>query len=677
MGMVLAAVREDRMPGGRNSGAVYNLYKVKYKKHKRRDTTEKALKLHRLNFPTCKLEMPDVIPGYPGENLPSSDSAYESSTDCGTDTTSNRSEKSSSSYSQYHPCYHPYHYKNVTTTSASSYAGSVSEHSLVIKSHSAYQSPVASTVTSSASSSLHLTTVHSGHPNSFDQRIFTYQDGPSGLKIPSPPGQRQGHGNSTMLESKVSPPTTSGSQSSHYHNNISFDEPSHPQTTMSSYKPPEKYPIDVSHCSPDKLYPQHIHQDRETRPPQLHDSQRTHTQHQHFTSMKAEQACATQPHYQSQKGSTAKGDNRERSDTSGHHQFYTDSSLYVKQEIDSHEDFKQSQSCSNYDDADNYITKYHSTSTLAATPKAQTNGLTEVAHDQNCSSLTRRLQAQTSHFSPSSSHTFKLPPTLQHNKGNKGKPSESFKNMAHPVSTSSMPYYASTTSLISDLAKNDSLLTIAEDYQIDKFTGSEETVAQALCQVGDSIVMRFVQWMKQLPFYREIPKELQTKILMSKWHELLLLIMVAYGPVTKHPKKSDRKPTFSELYDGNIQRMQEYLDKSFNKFFTYEQLQGEIGGLMDKVTAIMAYFWDLGITRKELLCLKVILLLNHESVKKDPKLNHISNCYKQALQQYILERFPSEANRLGDLLGQFPDLQAASAQLLSSKMIYIPFLLNA
>lgn len=30
--MVLAAVREDRMPGGRNSGAVYNMYKVKYKK---------------------------------------------------------------------------------------------------------------------------------------------------------------------------------------------------------------------------------------------------------------------------------------------------------------------------------------------------------------------------------------------------------------------------------------------------------------------------------------------------------------------------------------------------------------------------------------------------------------------------------------------------------------------
>ena len=29
-GMVLAAVREDRMPGGRNSGAVYNMYKVRH-----------------------------------------------------------------------------------------------------------------------------------------------------------------------------------------------------------------------------------------------------------------------------------------------------------------------------------------------------------------------------------------------------------------------------------------------------------------------------------------------------------------------------------------------------------------------------------------------------------------------------------------------------------------------
>jgi len=37
------AVREDRMPGGRNSGAVYNMYKVKYKKHKRGGSSKMSL----------------------------------------------------------------------------------------------------------------------------------------------------------------------------------------------------------------------------------------------------------------------------------------------------------------------------------------------------------------------------------------------------------------------------------------------------------------------------------------------------------------------------------------------------------------------------------------------------------------------------------------------------------
>ena len=48
-GMVLAAVREDRMPGGRNSGAVYNLYKVKYKKHKKNNTASKTANNNTVN----------------------------------------------------------------------------------------------------------------------------------------------------------------------------------------------------------------------------------------------------------------------------------------------------------------------------------------------------------------------------------------------------------------------------------------------------------------------------------------------------------------------------------------------------------------------------------------------------------------------------------------------------
>uniref|UniRef100_A0A0K0EQH8 Nuclear receptor n=1 Tax=Strongyloides stercoralis TaxID=6248 RepID=A0A0K0EQH8_STRER len=39
-GMVLEAVREDRMPGGRNGSAIYNLYKLKYRKNKRSNCSE-------------------------------------------------------------------------------------------------------------------------------------------------------------------------------------------------------------------------------------------------------------------------------------------------------------------------------------------------------------------------------------------------------------------------------------------------------------------------------------------------------------------------------------------------------------------------------------------------------------------------------------------------------------
>ncbi|XP_022919600.2 hormone receptor 4 [Onthophagus taurus] len=66
-GMVLQAVREDRMPGGRNSGAVYNLYKVKYKKHKKtaakQTATKPADKPLQLS-PQMKQESPTSIPSH-------------------------------------------------------------------------------------------------------------------------------------------------------------------------------------------------------------------------------------------------------------------------------------------------------------------------------------------------------------------------------------------------------------------------------------------------------------------------------------------------------------------------------------------------------------------------------------------------------------------------------------
>lgn len=53
----VTAVREDRMPGGRNSGAVYNLYKVKYKKHKKSTQKSPQQKMGQPNEPTNQKSM--------------------------------------------------------------------------------------------------------------------------------------------------------------------------------------------------------------------------------------------------------------------------------------------------------------------------------------------------------------------------------------------------------------------------------------------------------------------------------------------------------------------------------------------------------------------------------------------------------------------------------------------
>lgn len=193
-------------------------------------------------------------------------------------------------------------------------------------------------------------------------------------------------------------------------------------------------------------------------------------------------------------------------------------------------------------------------------------------------------------------------------------------SMAAPVSSSAST--SSHASLVTELARKDTLLCIAEDYKIEQFTGTEQSVAEALCKVGDDIVMKLVQWMRHLPFHGEIPLNLQTKILTSKWHELLLLIMTAYGPISdrhghKHPSSSPYYPqspkppvSFAEMYQVQMARMQQYLNKTFGKFFTMEQLNREIGGVMEQITRIILQFTQLGITRKELSALEVILLLS-------------------------------------------------------------------
>ena len=54
---------------------------------------------------------------------------------------------------------------------------------------------------------------------------------------------------------------------------------------------------------------------------------------------------------------------------------------------------------------------------------------------------------------------------------------------------------------------------------------------QKLCQIGDSIVYKLVQWTRRLPFYQDLPVDIHTKLLTHKWHELLVLTTSAYQAI--------------------------------------------------------------------------------------------------------------------------------------------------
>ena len=62
---------------------------------------------------------------------------------------------------------------------------------------------------------------------------------------------------------------------------------------------------------------------------------------------------------------------------------------------------------------------------------------------------------------------------------------------------------------------------------------------------------------------------------------------------------------------------------------------------------------------------------------KNTILDQVQDRYSQALQDFIHSYLPSETNRYAALLLWLPQIQTASALLLKSKMIYIPFFLNA
>jgi nuclear receptor subfamily 6 group A len=96
-------------------------------------------------------------------------------------------------------------------------------------------------------------------------------------------------------------------------------------------------------------------------------------------------------------------------------------------------------------------------------------------------------------------------------------------------------------------------------------------LSDKLCQMGDSIVYRLVQWTKRLPFYAELPVEVHTRVLTHKWHELLVLTTSAWHAMHSPPPPPG--VTAEEETLENLQVLQRCLQAMMGRSLTLEQLK--------------------------------------------------------------------------------------------------------
>lgn len=95
-------------------------------------------------------------------------------------------------------------------------------------------------------------------------------------------------------------------------------------------------------------------------------------------------------------------------------------------------------------------------------------------------------------------------------------------------------------SMIQTLIDCDEFQDIATLRNLDELLDHKSDLSEKLCQIGDSIVYKLVQWTKRLPFYLELPVEVHTRLLTHKWHELLVLTTSAYQAIHGTAKHWDQ-----------------------------------------------------------------------------------------------------------------------------------------
>ncbi|CAG9769351.1 unnamed protein product [Ceutorhynchus assimilis] len=244
-------------------------------------------------------------------------------------------------------------------------------------------------------------------------------------------------------------------------------------------------------------------------------------------------------------------------------------------------------------------------------------------------------------------------------------------------------------SMIKTLIDCDEFQDIATLRNLDELLDHNTDLSEKLCNIGDSIVYKLVQWTKRLPFYLELPVEVHTRLLTHKWHELLVLTTSAYQAIQKAANEQQVQqqtsttliePDFNQEVETNLCTLQNCLTSMMGREITIEQLRQDVGLMIEKITHVTLMFRQIKLTLEEYVCLKVITMLNQakpSSGSTNNELETIHERYMTCLRVYTQHMYPQQTTRFQDLLVRLPEIQSAASLLLESKMFYVPFLLNS
>ncbi|KYN05493.1 Hormone receptor 4 [Cyphomyrmex costatus] len=217
-----------------------------------------------------------------------------------------------------------------------------------------------------------------------------------------------------------------------------------------------------------------------------------------------------------------------------------------------------------------------------------------------------------------------------------------------------------TLTMIQTLIDCDEFQDIATLRNLDELLDHNSDLSDKLCQIGDSIVYKLVQWTKRLPFYLELPVEVHTRLLTHKWHELLVLTTSAYQAMHGHHRLTNiatdgTGADFMQEVTNNMYTLQRCLTSMMGRPITMDQLRQDVGLMVEKITYVTLMFRRVRLRMEEYVCLKVITMLS-QARGSTLELEQIQERYMSCLRSFVEHSAPQQPGRFHDLLVRLPEV---------------------